>query len=606
MSTAPTETTGTLTGMVLPEFITSRIDPERLDQLTPEEWAHLSHLFALVAQDAKDRPWAQYPTDPVGYARDILGVELTDVQKEIAIALTQPPYKVKCDSGHNVGKTFLAAVLANWWFDQFDPGIVVTTAPTERDVKDLLWTEIRLLRARAKVKFPQLPMCFIGPRAPDMFHHDDHYAKGYTANQGESFQGRHRKRMFFIFDEDEALAPIYYTTTKTMFKPEEGHAWFSIGNPTTTTSQAYLETQLVDQNGLPVWKLFRMSAMDHPNILAQLRGDEPTIPSAVTIGQLEGWIFDEGWCTPIADGDQILTDFQWPPPEFGTPAKPSRWYRPGPLGCARILGRRPDQGTYGVWSPALWEACERLDKKLKVTEIAGTPEIGCDTAHFGDDFTAWHVRWGPLSLHHESVNGWDTIQIAQRCKELATDFAAQANRIRPAQARPLTAHEIPIKLDDAPVGYGVSDILIRDGYNVIGITAGSDANRDEYYPNRRSELWFDTVDRARTGGLDLHLLPQMTRLKLKMQALGPVWAPDGRGRRVVEKKLLTKERIGRSPDDMDAVNLAYAPSERGSAEWVDPPSRPRGQTMGAQMGMLGRERPDDEGYGETKIRTLGR
>jgi hypothetical protein len=100
------------------------------------------------------------------------------------------------------------------WFDVFDPGVVITTAPTERDVVDLLWTELRLQRERAG-----LPCHFIGARAPEMRTSEEHYAKGYTARKGESFQGRHRQRMLFIFDEGEGVDSNYWTTAKTMFKP---------------------------------------------------------------------------------------------------------------------------------------------------------------------------------------------------------------------------------------------------------------------------------------------------------------------------------------------------------------------------------------------------
>src|SRR5262249_29682351 len=155
------------------------------------------------------------------------------------------------DSAHSLGKTFLAAVLVNWWYDSFPDGVVITTAPTARDVCDLLWTEVRLLRRNA---VRPLSWDFVGERAPEMRTSDDHYAKGYTSNTGESFQGRHRARMLFIFDEDEGIEAIYWTTAKTMFKAEAGHAWLAIGNPTTTTSQGYLETQATDQDGTPAWR----------------------------------------------------------------------------------------------------------------------------------------------------------------------------------------------------------------------------------------------------------------------------------------------------------------------------------------------------------------
>ena len=45
--------------------------------------------------------------------------------------------------------------------------------------------------------------------------------------------------------------------------------------------------------------------------------------------------------------------------------------------------------------------------------------------------------------------------------------------------------------------------------------------------------------------------------RLKLQALAPKWKMGPKGQRVVEKKEETKKRIGHSPDDMDAMNLAY-------------------------------------------------
>ena len=39
--------------------------------------------------------------------------------------------------------------------------------------------------------------------------------------------------------------------------------------------------------------------------------------------------------------------------------------------------------------------------------------------------------------------------------------------------------------------------------------------------------------------------------------MAPTWKVDAQGRRVVEPKSDTKKRIQRSPDDADALNLAF-------------------------------------------------
>src|SRR5262249_39826041 len=124
------------------------------------------------------RDYGSYQSDPVGYCRDVLRVQLTPEQGAILRALRAPPYRVLVKSAHSVGKTFLAAAAVNWWFDCFDPSAAITTAPTERDVVDLLWTEIRLQRGRAGLLGP------MRPKAPLMETGPDHYAKGYTARTG--------------------------------------------------------------------------------------------------------------------------------------------------------------------------------------------------------------------------------------------------------------------------------------------------------------------------------------------------------------------------------------------------------------------------------------
>ncbi len=70
-------------------------------------------------------------------------------------------------------------------------------------------------------------------------------------------------------------------------------------------------------------------------------------------------------------------------------------------------------------------------------------------------------------------------------------------------------------------------------------------------------------------------LDSETRRRLQVQALAPEWAPDARGRRRLEPKAKTKERCqGRSPDDVDALNLAYYEAGQGVPTVHQPAPRP--------------------------------
>jgi hypothetical protein len=472
----------------------------------------------------------KYQADPVGYAHDVLGVAWTPIQQEIAQALLTPPHRVFVTSANNVGKSNLAAGMVNWFFDHFDPGICITTAPEARGVTDTLWKEIRVQR-RGRPGF-------IGDVAPVLRTSANHYAKGYTIRpgQGEGFQGRHDAKLFFVFEEACGLHETLWTTTRTMCKAELGHMWLVILNPVDTTSRAYFEEGLLDLQGKPYWQVFRISAFDHPNIAAQLRGESPPVPFAVTIEQIEDGL--AAWCEPIPAEEATALDIEWR----------GRWYRPGPQAEARLRGRWPSQGTYGVWSDALWQAALRILLVPAPSECV--PEIGCDVARFGDDFTAIHVRHGPVSLSHESGNGWPTTHTIGRLKQLARHLA---------EAHHCTPDKIPIKVDDDGVGGGVTDALREAGYFVIAVRAGTPANAADDYPNRRSELWFHTANLARQGQLSLARLSQDVQARLKKQLMAPVWKLDSDGRREVEKKEATKKKLGCSPDDADAFNLAYAP-----------------------------------------------
>jgi hypothetical protein len=86
----------------------------------------------------------------------------------------------------------------------------------------------------------------------------------------------------------------------------------------------------------------------------------------------------------------------------------------------------------------------------------------------------------------------------------------------------------------------------------------------EQFKNRRSELWVSVSELyGKTGRLDLTRLDKRSVDVLQAQLTAPKYdySPSDL-RMVVEPKDKTKKRIGRSPDDADAFNLAYYGSER--------------------------------------------
>lgn len=512
---------------------------------------------------------ALYQRDPVAYAEEVLRIKKWyEVQKDILRALVLPPYRVMVKSGHSVGKTFLAAIAVNWSYDCFDPGVTITTAPTERDVVDLLWAEVRSQRQRAGLKDE-----FIGHASPEMRTKGraDHYAKGFTAREGTSFQGRHPGHLVFVFDEAGGVIAQYWTTTNTMHKPEPGHAWLTILNPTDTSCRAFQEERMgdwVNQYGdkcrdtdegaewQPKWKVFTMSCLDHPNIT----GKGPMIEEAVSKAQVDTWVTD--WTEEVRKGeDAKATDIEWP---IGS----GIIRRPGPEFQSRVLGVWPSEDSHSVWSDAVWEAIAApvTAVTFPVNEI---PEIGADLSSGGSNMTAIHGRWGPYSLFHDEHQGWSGPRKKGQIIKMAHDLAERYDQVcreLKLGREALDPRRIRIKIDDAAGGWDMIGYLKEQGYNAVGInssqTDGVDTSR---YPKMRSQLWFQTVRKAEAGLVKLGLLPRRTIEKLKTQAMAPSWELDGAGRRTVEEKDVTIEKLGRSPDGLDALNLAYL-----SFNWAPP------------------------------------
>lgn len=513
-----------------------------------------SGAMAVWREAKPEVDYSAYRDDPVGFIRDVLGVTLTPDQQLIADKFRRRGARVKVNSGHSIGKTHLAACLVLWWFYTRDPAVVITTAPTFKDVSTLLWTEIRLLRLRA-VK--PLPDFFVGPAAPKMRDHDEHWAEGYTANKGESFQGRHRPCMLFVFDESEGVDPVYWETTGTMFQPDGDHAWLAIGNPTTTSSQSYLEDLATAPGGGPKWDLFSLSALNHPNIHAQLRGEPPPYPNAVTLAMVEQWV--EDWTDPVPAEDRVPRDVEWPPGS-------GRFVRPGPSFLSRVMGRRPTDGVDTVWGESAWELCVNpaiaSDVRLyRAWAAHAGVTIGVDPAAFGDDDTALHVRIGAVSVHHESHNGWGPERTAKKVAELCVEWTDFYNRMNDVGIAPNDPYDVNVVIEgDGGFGVGVHSHRGRYRRWVLAAAGGKTSmffQGRPIYANMRSQWWMETAKLAGAGGCDLSRLPRAVQAKLRVQLLAPFyWLIPG-GPLQVERKDEVKGRLKRSPDDADAFILSH-------------------------------------------------
>ena len=126
---------------------------------------------------------------PLEFATDILGVELWAKQREVLGSLVEHR-RVAVKSGNGLGKGFCAAVALLWFlYAHHDAAIVLSTAPTFRQVRHVLWRQVhRLYRPKAQI---------LGGKMLDTRWEisDERYAMGLSAESADQFQGFHSPNM---------------------------------------------------------------------------------------------------------------------------------------------------------------------------------------------------------------------------------------------------------------------------------------------------------------------------------------------------------------------------------------------------------------------------
>lgn len=476
-----------------------------------------SHAEARVAAR-----FAKYRGRPVDYVTGHLKSYVTPKQREILELLDKPPYRVLARSANTQGKTFIAAAKCSHFFDTERPSITLATAPTAKSVTDLLFKEIRRLRPGD----PQL-----APKAPRLQASHEHYVDGYTSNNPDAFQGRHGARLGIVFDEATGIEPAFWARAETMFESTGGHWWLATYNPNDSASPAYI----AEESG--GWHVVVLSALEHPNVLAEIEGLAPPVPAAVRLSTVLRRMATE--CEETRNPDPAL--------DFEFPAGSGVWWTPKtPDFEAQVMGRWPATPTAALFSPFLVETCFANRRDINpLWQIA----IGCDVARFGDDKSTIAVRCGPALLALEVHSGVTTTWLADRLRTVVRSTYTALGLDRELST------SVPIYIDDTG-GYGAGVIDQAQGYNFIGVNNSTKAV-DPRYPNTRSYLWCELAALAQAGALDLSRLSLNDRQSVKAELTAARYRIDSKGRRVLESKQMIKERLKRSPDRADAITLAY-------------------------------------------------
>jgi hypothetical protein len=437
-----------------------------------------------------------YVDRPADWARDRLGVHLWSKQSQIAQALVDHR-RTAVKSCHDVGKSFLAGLLATWWIDTHPPGsaFVVSTAPTYKQVHAILWEEIRGHHRRADLPGRALQS--------DEWKLDDGTLVGYGRKPADTdehgFQGIHRRFVLVIIDEACGVPEQLWTAVEAITTNADCRI-LAIGNPDDPNT----EFGNVCKPGSG-WNVIGIAAHESPNFT-----DEP-VPDHIR---------------PLLLSPEWVED------------KKRRWGVESPRYQSKVLGEFPDVGQDTLISPRLIEAAQERALDLE-SDLGSALILGVDVARYGTDRTEIYSRQGPVV---RAAGSW--------AKQSTMETVGQVIAVW----RGMQAEEI--RVDGVGVGGGVVDRLAEQGFPVFDMQAGGAPMDRERFLNARAEWSWALRERFEQGDIDLdpdddELAAQLGTIKYRYTSRGQVQ---------IESKDEIRKRGLPSPDKADAVILTAGPT----------------------------------------------
>lgn len=186
--------------------------------------------------DGSSWPSAKYRDDPVGFAREVLGLELADYQVEILEAI-RDNRRTAVSSGRKIGKSILAAIAALWFYSSFPDARVFMTASTASQVTQIIWREIRKLHGKAKIPLSGEPRQHAGS---GLNAADGRQILGFANATREDAAGISGQNMLYIFDEATGIEDFIFEAAEGNQAVKGGvQRTFMISNPTRCEGEFY-------------------------------------------------------------------------------------------------------------------------------------------------------------------------------------------------------------------------------------------------------------------------------------------------------------------------------------------------------------------------------
>ncbi len=191
--------------------------------------------------------------DPLFFCTKVLGGEQPWEKQAEILRSVRDASRVAVRSGHGVGKTWAAARACLWFLYTHPHSVVLTTAPTQRQVRSILWAELR-----RQWRASRMPL---GGRLTEtrLVLDDDWFALGLSTDEPERFQGYHAAHLFLVMDEAPGVPATLYDAAQSLLTSHHVRILL-IGNPVASHGPFY------DAFRSPFWRTLHIPATACPNI----------------------------------------------------------------------------------------------------------------------------------------------------------------------------------------------------------------------------------------------------------------------------------------------------------------------------------------------------
>ena len=303
--------------------------------------------------------------DPIWFAENILGRTLWEKEKEIMLSV-RDNYETAVRSCNASGKTFTSSGIVHWWLLSYSDAIVITTAPTGRQVREVLWREIRQACAGKDLYPPEAVL------QTQINLGSKWFALGLSTDEADKFQGYHSPHLLVVVDEASGVNEETFQAIDGL-KPTK---ILLLGNPLRHTGRFAKSFKSLYVNKIHI------SAFDTPNVKA----DKILVPGLIT-----------------------KEDIQRIKERYG---EDSDVYR------VRVLGEFPQAEEDSLFG--IDEVSRAMEREVKVNQNF-EKKMGVDVARYGNDRTIAVIRLMEKVIRKEMIPSGDLMSTAGQVMRIARE-----------------------------------------------------------------------------------------------------------------------------------------------------------------------------------------